>query len=172
MKRKNEAHETVINCLTVATLQLMERKAFSEITVSELCKRAGVSRVSFYRNFNSIQDILATYLKKSTDDWWGEFVKKPEVDFYETFWQELLEQYKKNDKLIHLLVKNNLSYILKDHIFSCCGPTPEDNPQTAYIRAILAGAIYSLVDEWIRRGMTDIPNAINLRKLVDIYNIS
>ena len=47
MARKNEAHDMVMESLTEALLQLMRTKPLSEISVSELCDKAGVSRVSF-----------------------------------------------------------------------------------------------------------------------------
>ena len=46
-ERKNEAHDMVMESLTQALLQLMEKKPLSKINVSELCTRAGVGRVSF-----------------------------------------------------------------------------------------------------------------------------
>lgn len=164
MARKNEAHDMVIESLTEALLQLMEKKPLSEINISELCSRAGVSRVSFYRNFKSMQDILVGHLSKCTDDWWQEFSKKPEEDFYHIFWSELIQQYLKNQKLIRLLYQSNASYLLKEHIFACCDLNSEHDDDDAYARAILAGSIYGLVDEWIRRGMKDFPKDFSIHK--------
>lgn len=113
MKRKNEAHELVLQCLTEALLKLMEKKPFNEISVSELCEKAGVARASFYRNYDSMQEILTNYLSSVTDEWWEEFVKYPEDEFHEKFWKELLLQYKKNEELIKLIYQNDISYIIK-----------------------------------------------------------
>ena len=63
MARKNSAHDIVIESLTEALLQLMEKKPFSEISVSELCMKAGVGRMSFYRNYSSVRDILSDILR-------------------------------------------------------------------------------------------------------------
>ena len=109
MKRKNEAHELVLQCLTEALLKLMEKKPFNEISVSELCEKAGVARASFYRNYDSMQEILTNYLSSVTDEWWEEFVKYPEDEFHEKFWKELLLQYKKNEELIKLIYQNDTS---------------------------------------------------------------
>ena len=50
--QKNLESEFSISRSSVTNiLQLMEKKPFSEIKISELCERAGVSRISFYRNF-------------------------------------------------------------------------------------------------------------------------
>lgn len=168
MARKNEAHDIVIESITGALLMLMQKKPISEINISELCSRAGVSRVSFYRNFSSLDEILTVYLKKCTDDWWEEFCKKDEAEFRAKFWEDLLAQYRKHEDLIHLLQQNNRTYIIKDHIFSCCGPKPEHDERMAYTCALIAGAIYGYVDEWIRRGMKDSPMQIDLRNLISL----
>lgn len=166
MARKNEAHDMVIESLTEALLILMEKKPLSKINVSELCARAGVGRVSFYRNYNSMQDILVHYLSKCTNDWWKDFSRKGEDEFYRTFLVELLEQYRKNKQLIKLLYKNDASYLLKEHIFACCGINAARNNEDAYTRAVLAGSVYGLVDEWIRRGMKDLPEGFSFRKVI------
>ena len=166
MARKNEAHDLVMESLTQALLQLMETKPLAQINVSELCTRAGVGRVSFYRNFDSMEQILVLYLRKATDEWWVEFSQKPEDEFYATFWPELLEEYRKNEQLIKLLYENTASHLIRDHIFGCCLDDATDDETDAYLRAALAGAIYGMVDEWIRRGMKEMPKILRLKDIV------
>lgn len=168
--RKNIAHDIVVESLAEALLQLMEKKPFSDISISELCTRAGVGRVSFYRNYDNMQDILSDYLTKCTDEWWAEFIQHPQEYFRDHFWSELLEQYRKNERLISLIYQNDLSYIIKNHIFSCCGPKPEHDEKTALLCAMLAGMIYGLVDEWIRRGMPELNNIFDIQKLIQYIN--
>lgn len=165
MQRKNEAHEIVLESFTEALLQLMEKKPLAQINVTELCNRAGVSRISFYRNYAKIEDILVKHMSKCTEVWYRDFSKSDSKYFYENFLSELLEQYTKNKKLILLLNENNATYVLKDHIFGCCDPSAESDDRAAYERAVLAGAIYGLVDEWIKRGMGKLPEGFSIRKL-------
>ncbi|MBO0455296.1 TetR/AcrR family transcriptional regulator [Enterococcus hulanensis] len=47
--------------LTTALLQLLEKNIYSSITVSQVVRRAGVSRMAFYRNFDSLDDVLFDY---------------------------------------------------------------------------------------------------------------
>lgn len=47
-----------VQLITSALLRLMENETFEEITVSQLCQEAQVSRNAFYRNFNSRMDVL------------------------------------------------------------------------------------------------------------------
>lgn len=167
-KRESSVHTTVVESLTEALLQLAAQKPIKDVNVSELCTRAGVSRVSFYRNFKSKEDILVQHLSACTDAWWAEFFKLPEQEFYARFWPELLELYRQNRELILLLYQNDASHLLKDHIFQCCRFGKEADERDAYTRAALAGALYGIVDEWVRRGMGEIPAGISLREMINL----
>lgn len=50
-------------CIVTALLQLIYEKPLSAITISELTKRAGVSRVTFYRNYASKEEVFISELK-------------------------------------------------------------------------------------------------------------
>ena len=53
-KRPASVREELIQALT----GLMAEKPYMEITVTDLVNKAGVARVSFYRNFGSVSDVL------------------------------------------------------------------------------------------------------------------
>jgi len=53
-KRKLHSAEQLLSALVT----LMDKKDFSEITVSDLQKESGVSRATFYRLFDNPQDVL------------------------------------------------------------------------------------------------------------------
>jgi AcrR family transcriptional regulator len=54
---KNDTKEFI----TTAMLQMLTNEKLSMLTVSQVCKRAGVSRMAFYRNFNGLEQILYKY---------------------------------------------------------------------------------------------------------------
>lgn len=47
--------------ITTAMLQMLTKEKLSALTVSQVCKRAGVSRMAFYRNFEGLEQILYEY---------------------------------------------------------------------------------------------------------------
>ncbi|MCG0903334.1 putative transcription regulator (putative) [Lactiplantibacillus plantarum] len=47
--------------LTTALLQLLRTHDLDTITVTQVVKRAGVSRMAFYRNFTTLEDLLDAY---------------------------------------------------------------------------------------------------------------
>ena len=53
----------VIEHITDALLKLMKDKPIEDISIRELCEVAGIGRASFYRNFNSKEDILRGYIR-------------------------------------------------------------------------------------------------------------
>ena len=66
----NEGRNTyVLEHLTDAMLQLLSDKQIEEISIRELCDAAGVGRASFYRNFESKEDILRRYINKIFQEW-------------------------------------------------------------------------------------------------------
>ena len=154
MSRKNSAHDAVMESIYEAVFQLMEQKRINEITVSELCQRAGVSRISFYRNFDYISDVPFRYLSEQLEEWWIESnQEKNQFTPSSNFWNLLFKQLKKNERVIKLLYRSNASFIMKDIIFKSCGPQLAKNDNEAFVRAILAGSIYGYTEEWIKRGM-------------------
>ena len=61
--KKNPSNLLARKCIAAALSQLLKEKSFSSITVSELTKKAGVSRMTYYRNYSSKEDIFEAYLE-------------------------------------------------------------------------------------------------------------
>lgn len=49
--------------LTTALFQLLQTKCLNEIKITDLVKRAGVSRMAFYRNYETIDEVLIEYFE-------------------------------------------------------------------------------------------------------------
>jgi Transcriptional regulator len=56
-------------CVVSALLSLIYQKPLSSITISELCKKAGVSRMTFYRNYDSKEDIFKKHLAEIFEEY-------------------------------------------------------------------------------------------------------
>lgn len=51
--------ESSVELICTAVLELLETKPLGEITISDVQRRSTVSRSTFYRNFDSLEDVLA-----------------------------------------------------------------------------------------------------------------
>ena len=49
-------------CIAEALITLIEEKEYQDISVTEICKIAGFSRMAYYRNFTNKDEILMTYM--------------------------------------------------------------------------------------------------------------
>ena len=61
---ENKQTERSRQWIVEALLQLMETMPFREISVTDLTKKAGVSRLTFYRNFESKEDVLRLHYRQ------------------------------------------------------------------------------------------------------------
>ena len=68
--KKNEGY-SVKREIKDSVMQLMAEKLYMDITVTDIVTRAGVARASFYRNFNSINDVIDAI----SDEMYFDFLK-------------------------------------------------------------------------------------------------
>lgn len=104
---KNLSQEYIVYAL----LELMEEKAYSDITITEITQRAKIARRTFYLNFASKQDVLNTYFDSLFLDFMDALRDYSYSDLrekaraYFKFWEEKLS-------LVLLLEKNHLFELL------------------------------------------------------------
>ena len=67
MDKRKEANRRVKSSITEALLSLMYQKSFSDISITELIRTANVARTSFYRNYESKEDVLITLIEDVLD---------------------------------------------------------------------------------------------------------
>lgn len=60
--RVSQANIIAKECIVSALLKLIYEKPLSTITISELTKKAGVSRMTFYRNYDSKEEVFIGHL--------------------------------------------------------------------------------------------------------------
>lgn len=58
MDKRKIANQAVKEKLFQAMVHLLQEKEWSKITVSELIRISGVARVSYYRNFSSMEEYV------------------------------------------------------------------------------------------------------------------
>ena len=62
---------------------LMEQKNFHEISITEIAKKAGVSRMAFYRNYNLIEDIIIAHLDEFFEDYSNQILSSEKINNHE-----------------------------------------------------------------------------------------
>lgn len=146
--------------ITQTLLKMMETEDFNDIVVSTLTKNAGVGRASFYRNFESKEDVLRQAAKKLMMDWAHEYETNPASTPFNVF-ESLFNHIRGNSSFYMALYKANLSNILLDTIKDKVGITSDMTNAKAYENSFLAYGIFGWVNEWIHRGMPETGAELN-----------
>lgn len=63
----NKENYSVKEEIEKALLDLLKKREFADITVTDIVKEAKVARVSFYRHFSSISDVLESITEQSAE---------------------------------------------------------------------------------------------------------
>lgn len=119
MDKVKRQESLFVDSLMTALWELLAEKSFEKISVSELVNRAGVGRVTFYRNFANKEEVLARSLHQKMQvwlahqqidlsDWSDAHLIKALKQFFE-FWYEHQDN-------IRLLMLNRLDYLLEGEL--------------------------------------------------------
>jgi AcrR family transcriptional regulator len=157
MKVKREG--LVGEYITDALLLLMEKKPYHDISVTELCERAGVTRMSFYRNFESKEDILRKWLAGVTDRFVVESGISYKDDAPHDYFVTLFTHLARYQKICSALYEARLMYLLKDEfdrVFLAIHGSEYDD----YKSYFHAGGIYNVFLLWLMRGCVETPEEL------------
>lgn len=164
MRIKREA--LVGEYITEALLLLMKKKEYKDISITEICDKAGVTRMSFYRNFDSKEDILEKWVTVITDTFLATSQINYRQDSVRDYFIKLfthMEQYK---DICEALYKANLLHIIKsqfDRVFLDAHRDDYDD----YKSYFLSGGIYNVFLLWLLGGCRESPSEL-AGKLEDI----
>ena len=159
MNKKQETNAFVRDCITTALLQLMSKKPISETSIIELVERAGVARVSFYRNFTSKENVIEVYLTTLIEEWNKDF---KELGDTSKFSDSLIRHFYKHKDFYLMLYKQNLSNMIYENLRSACEVNKSNVNLERYGKSMLAGMLFGWLDEWMRQGMPESPDEIAL----------
>lgn len=170
--------------ITESLLKLMEEKDFTKITITEIIKNADLTRQTFYRNFDSKEDILYEYVNKLFESCFDEIEKIPEKNMrmilitYFQYWhknKDFLLLMTKN-KLIHKTMDFYYPYMNKHFNQSIIKFSGNSNSEIDYMKYFLLGGLIQVKTHWLENGFLETPteladlvlNSIN----PSVYNVT
>ncbi len=164
MKIKREA--LVSEYIMDALLMLMRKKEYKDISITEICEKAGVTRMSFYRNFESKEDILKKWLTSITDDFLAVSGISYKNDSNRDYFIKLFTHLKQYKVICTTMYKADMIYLVKnqfDRVFLEIHRGDYDD----YKSYFLAGGIYNVFLLWLINGCKESPQQI-ANKMRDI----
>lgn len=153
--------------LMTALLELLVKKPYNQITITEISSQAQLARRTFYRNFDTKEDILNLYIQKLISEYIELLGQEDTLKIYNvarvyfTFWNKHLD-------FLILMEKNNLLYMLLEKynkylpiIHNKFKKNKEDslnNNVLEYILAFSAGGFWNTLIKWVHEGAKKTPD--------------
>lgn len=158
--------------LVDALLKLMNEKPFKKITIQELANYAKLDRRTFYRNFESKEDILNYHIQILSDEYVVALLKEKIITiplslrvFFEitSKHKEFIILLKNNDLLMFLLNKFNellpsIHSLVEEKFID--GYFASDDEDIEYIFAFNTGGFWNILIKWINEGFEKTPMEI------------
>ncbi|MFC6177625.1 TetR/AcrR family transcriptional regulator [Companilactobacillus huachuanensis] len=153
--------------LITALLQILKNKNLNDITVTQVVKRAGVSRMAFYRNFETLNDVLIAYFKPKIDAEFNLIINKvpPEEKI-----AALGNFFAETSDTMELAVKRNYEFIIqnifKENMLNFYDAVIDWSNfsaiQKKYWTRFMSAGVYAIWREWLIDGQTDSLNDIHV----------
>jgi len=157
MKTRREALAN--EYLTEALLRLMEKKNYRDITITELCEKAGVTRMSFYRNFDSKEDILREWISGVTASFLLDSNISYKNDSPREYFSKLFHHMRKYSGVCTTLYQMGLIHLVKDE-FDTVFLTLHGHEYDDYKSYFLAGGVYNVFLLWLINGCRETPEEL------------
>ena len=176
-KRSIQSSQWIYNALE----ELMQTKNFNEITVTELVDIAKVGRTTFYRSFDSIEDVLRMKCEEKFEELYKfllEYYKSNNQKLEPPFLKPFLRFWYINSNIIELLIKANKMEIIKSSFINIVALFKDNlinpkfynfNNQNYFIEIRYSIAI-SIFTEWIKNDKNIAPDDL-ASSLVEQFKI-
>ena len=160
MKTNTNGNAYVRDCMLQALLTLMDEKAFQEISICDITRRANVSRMAYYRNYSSKEEILTSHLEGVLH----QYVKftRPKstgkVHINKKNIAKLFEFCKEQQQFLQRCDNAGLGYYFLDAITAYLlryFMREGDGKEREYILNAYASALCSTVVKWLRSGTVE-----------------
>lgn len=148
----NEKALSSQRAIACALLELMEELPFADISVSALCRAAGVSRPTFYSLFGSKDDVVAHLLRESHC-----YAPEPEAGSgLESFCMGYSRYITRQRHFLTLLVNNGVGHLLYESIFDSlmdcgCFLREADAVSRRCAAHFTAGALTGVAQDYVKR---------------------
>ena len=163
MDKRKEKNEEVRQAIIDAFFGLMRKRENAEITVSDIVREAGVARVSYYRNFDSREDIVHSLIDDAIERY--ENCLDDSAENFYCYWNimmafRMMHEYR---EYIKDIMQYGFLQPLYDRLTELhermAGDIPARSIERYRIYAYI-GAFTNTALEWIREGSSESPEEI------------
>lgn len=153
-RNNEESNAFVRDCIEGALIQLMKTKPFESITVTDIARRAGVSRNAYYRNYASKEAILDGFLAAIFEEINRGLLQYDPMTQTREAWLAMLAGVRAIAPQYRLILQAGQGDRIRERMRESMNRSAarhETGPR--YAAAYWAGAICETIDQWVLAGM-------------------
>ncbi len=166
MRKKNVSTEFIKTCYSKALIELLKDKPYFDISVTDICNKAGFGRTSYYRYFNNNKDDLILYIAHLR---WEEYKEKQTEEIRKDEGKMLLNHVYNHKDFFLLLAQQKLDHIIYKIFHNEFGRKENEDELYSYGKAFFAGAYFGITYEWILQVCIDTPDEISAKFAQGIF---
>lgn len=155
-----ETNRLTREAICTALVLLMKKESFNKISITDIVRRAGVSRTAYYSNYSSKQEILYDLvdslisevnqkLLPYTDERTGK-AKQPRI-----FIKVMFEVFYEQQNIYKTLYNAHFNHIILDRLNdSMLSHLKDRSDENIYRIYFNAGALYNVFSKWIQSDLS------------------
>lgn len=174
---ENKQSERSRQWISDALVDLMQKKPYAHITVKDITDRAGVARLTFYRHFETKEDILRYRFQILFSGYLSELETSSARNLLEAL-SLCFDYWRRNGQQLHAMVENRLEALLYEPFGSYLETMLEkyhaEKEMTSLQKQFLVGGLYFAMIEYVvgDSGLSPHQAALSVLEMlkVDMYN--
>ena len=156
---REEQKQVSRESLRTALFILMQQESFDAISISAICKRAGISRTGFYRNYNTKEEVLIDYFDHYISPFYDRLNQLPDKE-PQGVSQAYFEFVDQHSELLEVLVRSGaesillarFTYFVSRFYSENVRAIPFTGDYAHYWNSFLSAGLYNMTIEWIASG--------------------
>lgn len=164
MNKRKAENLRVKKSITAALLELLEEKSISEVSISEIIKKAGVARASFYRNYATKENVIITLISDILEEYRTTLSEDDDVFYtYKNIRTsfEFFSRYQKQVLDLHRFGYGSLLLDMLNQFHEEVAGTMPCTSVERYQLYVYIGSLYNTAMMWLKNGKKEDINQIS-----------
>lgn len=161
VRRTNKSNLFVRECISQSLFKLLESKTLDEISITNIIEKAGVSRMGFYRNYSSKEEVIESYILEIFVNTVEQIQKERALSFkVKNIMVTTLKTFKLYSHQIKLFLDRDLDWLLFKcycKAFDFLAQNRRPSRIREYSNQMFIGELFNFEMSWLRNGMKETP---------------
>lgn len=155
MSRTAESTIRTKEIIADALLELMKKQPFAKIKIEDITEKAGVGRVTYFRNFHSKEEVITYKFIRMWERYCDEHNLKERQHFNIDNAQDFFEYNLGIRPILEIVYRSGVQSAVSDSFFAIMLPPKEENTENWYREKFYSYGLFGLLDGWVRRGFKE-----------------